>query len=63
MKFKLNVFRDVDPDGDSGYILNLPNGFRFCNELVHTRGYDTMQELRKAAREDTTQCNCNDCKQ
>ena len=62
IKYKLNVARDVDPDGDSGYILNLPDGFRFYDEIVHTRGYDTMQELRKAAREDTTQCDCNSCK-
>lgn len=61
LKYKLNVQRDVDPDGDTGHILNLPDGFRFYDDMVHTRGYDTMKELRRAAREDTVPCDCADC--
>jgi len=67
MKYKLNVVRDVDVDGHSedemSYILNLPNGFRFDDDLVHTRGYDTMMELRQAAKTDIISCNCINCTQ
>jgi len=52
MKYKLNIVRDVDSDGDTGFILNLPNGFRFYDDIVHTRGYDTMQELKQSAKDD-----------
>jgi hypothetical protein len=65
MKYKLDVARDVDKDGygdEVSYILNLPNGFRFYDDLVHTRGYDTMAELRLSAKEDTIRCDCVDCK-
>jgi len=67
MKYKLNVARDVDVDGCpgdgwGGYILNLPNGFRFSNEIVHTRGYDTMREVREAAKRDVIPCACQSCK-
>ena len=61
-KYKLIVARDIDSDGDTGYILNLPNGFRFYDEIVHTRGYDTMGELRTAAKDDVIPCNCKSCK-
>jgi hypothetical protein len=64
MKYKLNVARDVDVDGygdEKGYILNLPYGFRFYDDLVHIRGYDTMRELRESARDDTIVCNCTMC--
>jgi hypothetical protein len=37
-KYKLNVARDVDLDGDDGFILNLPYGFRFYDDIVHTIG-------------------------
>lgn len=62
MNYKLNINRDVDPDGDTGFILNLPNGFRFYDDLVHTRGYDTMKELKESAKKDVIPCNCKDCK-
>jgi hypothetical protein len=64
MKYKLNVARDVDVDGywDLDYILNLPNGFRFYDDLVHTRGYDSMAELRLSAKNDVIPCDCKDCK-
>jgi hypothetical protein len=66
MKYKLNVQRDVDVDGhtedEMSYILNLPYGFRFFDDDVHTRGYDTMHELRIAAKSDVIICTCADCK-
>jgi hypothetical protein len=64
MKYKLNVARDVDVDGygdEVAYILNLPYGFRFYDDLVHTRGYDTMKELKESARDDVIACNCTMC--
>ena len=64
-KYKLNVERDVDVDGhtedEMSYILNLPYGFRFFDDQVHTRGYDTMKELRAAAKDDVIVCKCADC--
>jgi hypothetical protein len=60
-KYKLNVFRDVDTDEDEGPILNLPAGYRFSDEVVHTRGYDTMKELRQAAKDDVIPCSCKEC--
>ena len=62
MKYKLDINRDVDPDGDVGFILNLPNGFRFYDDLVHTRGYDTMKELKESAKRDVIVCDCKECK-
>ena len=62
MKYKLNVARDVDAD-DDGYILNLPNGYRFDDDLVHVRGYDTMKELRQAVKTDVIPCDCKGCTQ
>jgi hypothetical protein len=62
MKYKLDVAKDVDLDGDSGFILNLPNGFRFYDEVVHVRGYDSLKELKLSAKTDVIQCDCKDCK-
>jgi len=64
MKYKLNTARDVDVDGygdDVAYILNLPYGFRFYDDLVHVRGYDTMQDLRVSAKKDVIACDCKEC--
>jgi hypothetical protein len=64
MKYKLDVARDVDVDGygdEVSYILNLPNGYRFDDDQVHIRGYDTMAELRHAAKNDIISCNCASC--
>ncbi len=66
MGYRLNVSRDVDLDGGSfgtcvSYILNLPDGFRFDDDLVHVRGFDSMKELRHAARSDVIACSCRDC--
>jgi hypothetical protein len=65
-KYKLDVARDVDVDGGgfSGpetYMLHLPFGFRFTSEIVHTRGFDTMKELRAAAKQDVIPCDCASC--
>jgi hypothetical protein len=60
MKYKLNVARDVDAD-DDGYILNLPRGFRFDDDMVHVRGYDTMRELLNAVKNEVIPCKCSDC--
>ena len=65
MKYKLDVATHVDVDGygeDACYILNLPYGFRFSDDLVHTRGYDTMKELRASVRLEVIPCDCVDCK-
>jgi hypothetical protein len=66
MGYRLKVSRDVDEDGgsfgtDVSYILNLPHGFRFDDDLVHVRGFDSMKELRDAARSDVIACSCKDC--
>ena len=61
MKYILDIKRDVDPDGDA-YFLWLPFGFRFSDDLVHCRGYDTLAEIRKAAKTDVIPCDCQDCK-
>lgn len=63
-KYKLNVTRDVDVDGygdEVSYILNLPWGFRFYDDLVHIRGYDTMAELRSSSKDDVMVCDCSEC--
>jgi len=60
-KYKLNVTRDVDSDGNVGFILNTPYGWRFYDEVVHVRGYDTMEELRRAAKQDVISCDCESC--
>jgi len=64
MKYKLDVSNDVDVDGygdDVAYMLNLPYGFRFSDEIVHVRGYDTMAELRASVKTDVIPCDCPDC--
>lgn len=61
MKYKLDVKRDVDEDEGGGLMLWLPFGFRFYDDLVHTRGFDTMRELRQAAEQDVVPCDCPEC--
>jgi len=63
MKYKLDVANDVDDDGGEGFVLNLRWGFRFSDDVVHVRGYDTMQELRESVKNDVIPCDCLDCKQ
>jgi hypothetical protein len=53
--------QDIDSDPD-GFILNLPAGFQFENDLgCHTRGFDTMKELRDEARTAVIRCDCSSC--
>jgi hypothetical protein len=61
MKYTLDIKRDVDQDEGGGYMLWLPFGFRFYDDAVHVRGFDTMRELRQAARQDVIECNCDEC--
>jgi len=64
MKYKLDVKRDVDiysGDEEDTYMLWLPFGFRFDDDLVHCRGYDSMDEVRQAAKNDVISCDCKDC--
>lgn len=61
MKYKLNFTRDVDTDEPGNYILNLPPGFRFDDDLVHVRGFDSMKELRAAIKTDVIPCDCSGC--
>jgi hypothetical protein len=61
-KYKLDVANDVDDDGGEGFVLNLRYGFRFSDDIVHVRGYDTMQELRESVKNDVIPCDCQDCK-
>ena len=61
MKYKLDINRDVEADGDA-YMLWLPFGFRFSDDLVHVRGFDTIAEICQAAKTDVILCNCEDCK-
>lgn len=61
-KYKLNVARDVDPDGDEGFILNLPFGFRFYDDIVHVKGFDSIREIKQAIKNgEVVPCDCNEC--
>jgi len=60
-KYKLNFARDVDTDEPGSIILNLPRGFRFSDEVVHTRGFDTESEMRAAIKAEVIPCSCEDC--
>ena len=62
MKYKLDIKRDVDADGD-GYMLWLPFGFRFSDDLVHVRCFDTITEIKTAAKNDVVECDCKECKE
>ena len=61
-KYKLDVQSDVDDDGGEGFVLNLRYGFRFSDDIVHVRGYDTMKELKESVKNDVIPCDCLDCK-
>ena len=60
MRYKLNPSKDIDRTED-GFMLYLPYGFRFYDDLVHCRGFDTMAELKAAARSDVVVCDCDEC--
>ena len=59
-KYKLDMTRDVDFDGES-YMFNLLRGWRFYNDAVHVRGFDTLAEIRAAAKTDVIPCACREC--
>ena len=61
IKYKLNVARDVDSDEPGSFILNLPAGFRFSDDTVHTMGFDSMRELRDAVKHGVIPCDCKGC--
>ena len=61
-RYKLDVKRDVDP-ADDGFMLCLPFGWRFYDDLVHVRGYDTMKELREDVKWMIVPCDCDECTQ
>jgi len=64
-KYKLDVANHVDVDGwhedEITYVLNLPYGYRFSDDIVHVRGFDTMIELRMSAKNDVVPCKCTSC--
>lgn len=63
MTYKLNFARDVDTDEPGVYILNLPYGYRFYDDLVHVRGFESRAELRDAVKWQVIPCDCPECAQ
>jgi hypothetical protein len=66
MAYKLNISRDVDitPSWDginNEYFLWLPFGYRFSDDLVHCRGFDTLAEVKRSAKNDVIECDCEEC--
>jgi hypothetical protein len=65
MTYKLNIKNDVDitpaSDGGNEYFLWLPFGYRFSDDLVHCRGYDTLAEVKQSAKNDVIECDCAEC--
>jgi hypothetical protein len=66
MKYKLDAKRDIDRDEPDVYILNLPSGWRFDEHSSpanrsHTRGYDSMKELREDIKTSVIPCDCKAC--
>jgi hypothetical protein len=62
MTYKLNIKNDVDKgSGENDYLLWLPYGYRFSDDLVHCRGFDTLAEIKRAAKNDVIECDCAEC--
>jgi hypothetical protein len=61
LKYKVDINQDVDQGCEGDYLLWLPFGYRFSDDLVHVRGYDSIAEIRKASKTDVIECNCPDC--
>jgi len=59
-KFKLNFKTDVDSCED-GYMVFLPYGWRWDDDIVHVRGFDTLAEIRAAVKTDVVPCDCREC--
>jgi hypothetical protein len=61
-KYKLNLARDVDKDSETEYMLFLPKGFRFYDDIVHCRGFDSIAEIKRAVKNnEVVPCNCYEC--
>ena len=61
-KYKFNM-ADVDVFEENDIMLTLPYGFRFYDDLVHIRGYDSIAEVKQAIkRGDVIPCDCEACK-
>ena len=56
----LHIYSDWEKGNN--YVLFLPKGFRFNDELTHTRSFDTMTSLRIACEDEVISCDCKDCK-
>jgi len=62
-KFKLDVAKHVDYYAeDETYMVCLPYGWRFDDDIVHTRGYDTLKELKADVKTSVIPCTCVECK-
>jgi hypothetical protein len=65
-KYKLNIKRDVDIEGNdyqTDIILNTPSGFRINDsDIVHVRGFDSMAELKQYVKDGgVVPCDCKSC--
>ena len=79
MQYKLDIARDVDHDGhpddeDCGYILNLPHGWQFADSNYsslgwkgsaggHSKGFDSMKDLRDEVKNNVCACDCGKCEE
>ena len=63
MKYKLNKAHVDIVEGNFGddILLTLPYGFRFSDDIVHVRGFDSIKELRDAVKHDVIPCDCHEC--
>lgn len=59
-RLKLDFKQDVD-ECENGYMVFLPYGWRWCDDIVHVRGFDTLKELRAAIKTDVETCDCREC--
>ena len=61
-KYKFDM-ADVDVFEENDILLTLPYGYRFSDDLVHVRGYDTIAEIKQSIkRGDVIPCDCDACK-
>jgi hypothetical protein len=61
-KYKLNIKRDVEVFDDDNYLFTLPYGFRFYDDIVHTKGFDSIREIKYAIwNGEVVPCDCDDC--
>ena len=61
-KYKFNM-ADVDVLDDGDIMVTLPYGFRWYDDLVHVRGFDTIAEIKQSIkRGEVIPCDCQSCK-